>query len=229
MSASGTGSAIELVRHPRARRVKLSVDPATGIARLTLPPRAAIGPALAWAEARAEWVRAQQARLPATIPLADGAVLPVDDRPLIVAWRADAPRGPRIEGDRLIVGGPPAALAGRIERWLRAEALRLLSADSADYAARGGVALAGVAVGDPRRRWGSCSGDGRIRFSWRLVLAPAFVRRATAAHEVAHRLHMDHSPAFNRAVARLLGEDPAPAMAWLRANGPTLYAYGRAY
>ncbi|MBR7518504.1 DUF45 domain-containing protein, partial [Mycobacterium tuberculosis] len=80
----------------------------------------------------------------------------------------------------------------RVEAWLRREALRLLSADTADYAARAGVTVARVAVGDPRGRWGSCAASGAIRYSWRLALAPAAVRRATAAHEVAHRLHMNH-------------------------------------
>jgi len=41
----------EVVRHPTAKRIRLSVDPATGTARLVVPKRAALKSALAWAEA----------------------------------------------------------------------------------------------------------------------------------------------------------------------------------
>ncbi|WP_156454078.1 M48 metallopeptidase family protein, partial [Sphingomonas sp. CCH15-F11] len=58
-------------------------------------------------------------------------------------------------------------------------------------------------------------------------LAPPFVLEATAAHEVAHRVHMNHGPAFHALVAQLLDDDPAPAMAWLRRHGATLHWIGR--
>ena len=53
------------------------------------------------------------------------------------------------------------------------------------------------------------------------------VRRATVAHEVAHRVHMNHGPAFHALVADLLEDDPTPARAWLRENGARLYRVGR--
>ena len=110
---------------------------------------------------------------------------------------------------------------------MRGLALDLLARETAEFAARAGVGVSRVAVGDPQRRWGSCASSGVIRYSWRLVLAPRAVREATVAHEVAHRLHMDHSPAFHAAVARLLGDDPMPARAWLRAHGAGLHWVGR--
>jgi predicted metal-dependent hydrolase len=110
---------------------------------------------------------------------------------------------------------------------LRAEALKLLSAETAEFAARAGVRVARVSIGDPRARWGSCASSGAIRYSWRLAMAPGFVRRATVAHEVAHRVHMHHGPDFHALVAQLLGADPAAARAWLRAHGSALHWVGR--
>ena len=52
----------EVVRHPTARRIRLSLDPASGVARLVVPKRAALKPALAWAQGKADWI-AQQRRL----------------------------------------------------------------------------------------------------------------------------------------------------------------------
>ena len=222
MSAS-----IEVVRHPRARRAKLSFDATSGRARLTIPKHASADKALAWARTQAEWLEAQQARLPEARPFADGALIPVDDRMLTIVWREGASRIVRRDEDRLLVSGPREGIARRVETWLRREALRLVSADTADYAGLAGVAVPRVTVGDARGRWGSCSSTGAIRYSWRLVLAPSAVRRATAAHEVAHRVHMNHSPAFHALVAELYDADPTPHRRWLKEHGGALHWFGR--
>lgn len=217
----------DVVRHPRARRTKLSFDPLTGRARLTLPPRASLDRAMAWARGQAAWVERQRSTLPEARPFVPGAALPFDGATLTIRWQDGAPRAARREGDALLLGGPVDTVARRVEAWLRRQALALLEADTAFYAARAGVTVSAVAVGDPRGRWGSCAHDGAIRYSWRLVMAPPEVRRATAAHEVAHRVHMNHSPAFHALVAELYEGDPMPARRWLRAHGAALHWYGR--
>ncbi|HVI98086.1 MAG TPA: YgjP-like metallopeptidase domain-containing protein [Sphingomonas sp.] len=219
--------AIRVVRHSRARRARLAVDPASGETRLTVPARGSVKAALRWAETQRDWIDAQRRRLPEGRPFAPGAAIPFGDDLLVIDWDAARPRRVARDGDRLVCGGPRDGLARRITAWLRREALRVLSEDTAFYAARAGVAVSRVALGDPRGRWGSCAASGAIRYSWRLILAPDHVRRATVAHEVAHRLHMDHSPAFHAAAGRILGDDPAPARAWLRAHGAALHWIGR--
>ncbi|MGW8189229.1 M48 family metallopeptidase [Sphingomonas hankookensis] len=254
---------VEVVRHPRARVARLSVDPATGRVRLTVPKRMALAKAVAWAGEKADWIAAQRAKLPQGRPFVDGAVVPVADRAVRLLWREGASRtvaltsaadrtpakagvqsqavrpsaidalDPRLRGDteadgELTCGGPSDQFPTRIERWLKREALRLLTEDTAHYAAKAGVTVAKVAIGDPKARWGSCSGDGTIRYSWRLLLVPGFVRRATVAHEVAHRVHMHHGPAFHALVAELFEGDPDDARRWLRAEGAALHWYGRA-
>lgn len=226
-SGGGRTRALEVRRVPNARRLRLAVDPRDGRVILTLPRRVALAPAIAWAEAQRGWVEAGLARLPAPIPIRPGGAIPFMGADIVVDWRPDHPRAPRVAGGTLVVGGPLHGLAPRVMRWLRREALAVLSEETRAIAARAAVGVAQVAVGDPRTRWGSCTAKGAIRYSWRLILAPPFVRHATVAHEVAHRLHMDHSPAFHAAVARLLGDDPAPARAWLRAQGQALHWVGR--
>ena len=216
-----------MVRHPRARTLKLSLDPVTGRARLTIPRRAALAPALAWAEGKRDWLAAQRAALPEPRPFEPGAVLPVAGEALTISWCPGPRHTLSRKGDQLTAQGDPETLPRRVEAWLRREALALLSRETAEYAALAGVKVTRVAVGDARGRWGSCASSGAIRYSWRLLLAPAFVRRATVAHEVAHRVHMHHGPAFHALVAELYGEDPAPARAWLRRHGAQLHWYGR--
>ena len=217
----------EVVRHPTARRIRLSLDPASGVARLVVPKRAALKPALAWAQGKADWIAAQRARLPQPKPYVPGMMLTVADVPLTIAWEAGSRRRIEVVGETLSLSGPIETLPRRVEMWLKRQALDLLTAETAHYAARAGVTVSKVAIGDARGRWGSCAHDGVIRYSWRLILAPGHVRRATVAHEVAHRVHMNHAPAFHALVERLYGSDPTPARAWLRTHGAGLHWVGR--
>src|SRR3546814_13797765 len=89
--------------------------------------------------------------------------------------------------------------------------LGLMERESNEIATIAGLAVGRVAVGDPRSRWGSCTHDGDLRYSWRLVMAPDHVRRATVAHEVAHLRHMDHGAAFHALVDELHDGDVAAA------------------
>lgn len=224
---AGPAADFDIVRHPRARRTKLSFDPVSGRARLTLPPRASLAKALGWARGQEAWLARQRDLVPEGRPFVPGAAIPVDGVTLTIDWAAANPRLPHAVGDRLCVGGLADAVPRRIEAWLKRQALALLTRETADYAAIAGVVVPRVGIGDPRGRWGSCAADGTIRYSWRLLLAPPAVRRATVAHEVAHRLHMDHSPAFHAAVARIYGRDPVAERRWLRANGARLHWFGR--
>ena len=217
----------EVVRHPSARRVKLAIDPATGRARLVVPRRAALGKAVAWAQGKAAWLEAERARLPLPRPFVDGATVPLSDEVLTIRWQAGPSRIVRRAGDHLAASGPAETLARRVEAWLKREALAVLDRETAEFARLAGVTIGKVAVGDPRGRWGSCAYDGAIRYSWRLILAPAWVRRATVAHEVAHRVHMNHGPAFHALVDTLLGTDATPARLWLRSHGAALHWVGR--
>lgn len=218
---------VEVVRNARSRRMRLAVDPRSGAVRLTLPARASLRKGLAWAEEQAAWIASQRAKLPESRPFAPGARVPLEDDEIEIVWPATTGRIPRLDGDRLLCGGPREGLERRVERWFRAEALRILSEETAEYADRAGVTVTKVGVGDPRGRWGSCAFSGAIRYSWRLILAPSLVRRATVAHEVAHRVHMNHSPAFHRLVEQLFETDPAPQRAWLRRHGAALHWVGR--
>ena len=78
-------------------------------------------------------------------------------------------------------------------------------------------------VKDTRSQWGSCTAQGNLNFNCLLMLAPDAVIDAVVAHELCHRRHMDHSPAFYAAL-RAVCPDYDACRAWLRANGPVLLA-----
>ncbi len=218
---------LDIVRHAAARRMKLSVDPRSGRVRLVLPPRASLKAALDWAEAHRDWVERQRARLPEPWPIVPGMIVPFQGEDHELDWQEGHKRTPKIVDGRIEIGGPIDLLSSRLLRWLRTAAKEVLEADTRDLAAAHDIMIGAVSVGDPKARWGSCSSSGDIRYSWRLILAPAYVRKATVAHEVAHRIHMDHSRAFHRLAADLYGGDPNPARDWLRRHGARLYWFGR--
>jgi predicted metal-dependent hydrolase len=213
-------------RVANARHMRLSVDPRSGAVRLTLPRRASERTGRAWAETKRAWVDEQLAKLPPQQTIAPGEIIPFRGADIRIDWSESHSRIVRLEGDRLKVGGPAEAIARRVVAWLRREALKQLETETRALGERAGVTIGRVSIGDPRSRWGSCSANGDIRYAWRLILAPPFVLSSTVAHEVAHRLHMDHSPAFRAAEARLYGADPEPAREWLRHNGAGLYWLG---
>ena len=206
--------------------MRLSVDPRTRSVLLTVPRRVSQRRALAWASEHRQWIEKALADIPPARAFAPGEKLPVFGEPYEIDWVASRPRKIRLEDGRLLCGGPLEGLDRRILRWLKAEALALLTRETREFAEKIGARLTAVGIGDPVSRWGSCSSRGAIRYSWRLILAPDFVRRATVAHEVAHLVHLNHGPDFHALVAEIFGADPRPARAWLKREGAALHRIG---
>jgi len=124
-------------------------------------------------------------------------------------------------------GGEGEAFGRRVENLLKREARAALTVRTDHHLNMLGQKPVRVSIVDTRSRWGSCSPHNRsIRYSWRVVLAPPAVLDYLAAHEVAHLVHADHSPAYWAVVHRLVG-DHRPFRAWLRAHGQALHAVGQ--
>ncbi|KAF0173938.1 MAG: Zinc metalloprotease [Rhodobacteraceae bacterium] len=210
---------ITLRRTARARRFSLRVSQATGAVTLSIPTRAREAEALAFVRAQEGWIRAALARMPAVVGVGIGAELPFEGRMLQLA--AGAGRSVRIEGDSLIVPGDADRAAARVSAFLRVQARNRLVAASDHYAAQIGRKVTRVTLRDTRSRWGSCTSDGALMYSWRLIMAPPRVLDYVAAHEVAHMLEMNHSDRFWAVVDRLFPGWQAER-AWLKRQGGAL-------
>ena len=112
--------------------------------------------------------------------------------------------------------------AARVQAFLKAEARNDLAAASDRHAKALGRPFRKLTLRDTKSRWGSCSTQGDLMYSWRLVMAPPEVLDYVAAHEVAHLAEMNHSPAFWAVVERLF-PNHAACRRWLRAHGQTLH------
>lgn len=209
---------VTLRRTARARRMTLRVGGNDGRVTLSIPRRTPRTEALAFLSQKEAWIRGQLAGLPAVQRAVPGASLPVAGRERHITTGPD--RSIHLLADALVIPDAPRPGA-RIAGWLKETARRELDAATARHAREIGRPVARLTLRDTRSRWGSCTEDGRLMFSWRLAMAPPEVLDYVAAHEVAHLAEMNHSPAFWATVARLM-PDYAPRRAWLRRHGTAL-------
>lgn len=216
--------------NPRARRLSIRIDGRAGEAVLVAPSERKLGDVVAFARDKAGWMRQRLAARPESAPLAPAAVVPVFGRPtrLQAVGGAGAARlveGP--DGPVILSGGDGEAFGRRVENLLKRLARQVLLERTEHHLRTLGQRPVRVSITDARSRWGSCSPHNRtIRYSWRVIMAPPAVADYLAAHEVAHLVHADHSPAYWAVVERLVG-DHRPFRKWLREHGAALHAVGR--
>lgn len=98
-----------------------------------------------------------------------------------------------------------------------------LPAKAEHYAELLGVTFGRITIRSQHTRWGSCSASGNLSFNCLLMLAPEEVQDYVVVHELCHRKHMDHSPAFWQEVEKIL-PDYHSRKAWLKENGASLLA-----
>ena len=213
---------VMLRRSARAKRFSLRVSRLDGRVTLTLPARAREKDALTFLQSHEGWLRQTLADLPAADRgvLAFGDLIPVEGRMLRIEPAMG--RSVRVEDLRLLVPGD--APGPRVAGFLKVLARDRLAAASTRYAGLVGRGYNRLTLRDTRSRWGSCSHDGALMYSWRLIMAPPAVLDYVAAHEVAHLVEMNHSDAFWNVVTRLR-PDWKLQRGWLRSHGQDLHGY----
>ena len=110
------------------------------------------------------------------------------------------------------------------ERGHKERALALLTERCGFFSGMMGVTYTHIGISGARSRWGSCSPRGRLRFNWRLAMAPAHVLDYVVVHELAHLKELNHSRRFWAQVAAIL-PDFREAKTWLKENAFLLRAY----
>jgi len=72
------------------------------------------------------------------------------------------------------------------------------------FAKQMSISPSAVKINSAKTRWGSCSSEGSLNFSWRLILADSDVVDYVVVHELAHMIEMNHSPCFWAIVESIL-------------------------
>jgi predicted metal-dependent hydrolase len=213
---------VTLRRTSRARRMSLRVSRLDGRVTLSLPPAAREAEALAFLRAQEGWIRKALTNVVAPDAVGLGAEIPVEGR--LVQVQSGLGRGLVLTDDALLVPGDAARAGVRVAAYLKARARDRLAAASDHYAGRIGRHYRTLTLRDTRSRWGSCTADAGLMYSWRLIMAPPRVLNYVAAHEVAHLAEMNHSARFWAVVADLM-PDYQTHRRWLKSEGPALHSY----
>lgn len=222
------GRSVPLTVRPdaRARRITLRIDPGGQSLKLTVPKGLKEREIQDFLNRHQGWLMTKLARFPTSNAVTEGRYIQIRG----VAHRITRTGKLRgltealeINGEKvLLVGGAEDHLARRIRDFLKQEARRDLEPLARRHAAAIGRRVASVSFKDTKSRWGSCSHDGNLSFSWRIVMAPEHVIDYLAAHEVAHLAEMNHSDRF-WAICEDLCPDSNEAKRWLKRNGAMLH------
>lgn len=212
---------VRVMRSSRARNISLSLVRGERALRMTLPKRTPLQEGFSFIESKNRLLARWFLELPKPQTLEVGTTL---------LWRGsermichDTALGRQVceTAESLSVGGPPELVMLRLKRWMLNEASVDITRTAEHIAATFNLKIKQLRFGDPKSRWGSCSSDGRIGFSWRLIMAPDGVRHYVVAHELAHLSQMNHSPRFWREVVRLGGD--LAYRDWLKVYGRNLH------
>lgn len=223
-----TSFRVAVKRVATARRFTLRVSAATRHATLTMPLRSNFHQAADFAQRHSGWIAARLTRLADEIVIMPGSEIPFRGR-LHLIIQSEKKRGTvwieeHGSAPLLYVAGDPDHAGRRLKDFLKKQARLALDHAVRRYSDQLGLSARGIALKDTKSRWGSCSADGRLNFSWRLIFAPPEILDYLAAHEVAHLKEMNHSRRF-WALVRMLYPEYRQAELWLKQNGMTLHRY----
>ena len=213
---------ITLRRTNRARRMSLRVSRLDGRVTLSLPPMAREAEAVAFLRAQEDWIRKALANVVPGGTVGMGEEIPVEGR--LVQLMPGQGRSVVLADGALLMPADTARAGVRVAAFLKTRARDRLAAASDHYAARIGRRYRTLTLRDTRSRWGSCTSDAGLMYSWRLIMAPPRVLDSVAAHEVAHLAEMNHSARFWAIVADLMPEYQTHRR-WLKSEGHALHSY----
>lgn len=228
-----TGAApvrIRLKANPRAQRYLLRLPADQSGPVLTVPKGGNLARAEHFARQHIDWLVERLQDRPDHIAFRAGDKVPLRGEEHIIVptgkLRGLVSTGQTADGlPALLVPGADDHMPRKVTAWLKEQARADLTRCAEEHARTIGAKIAAISVRDTRSRWGSCASNGRLSFSWRLVLAPPDILDYVAAHEVAHLKEMNHSARFWRLCEQLAPQTPS-ARQWLKDNGRHLHGFG---
>jgi len=221
----GREVSLRIRKSRRARHVSLRIDEKRGGVDLILPRGVTRADGLTFVHHKAAWILREIDALPPRVPFTDGAVLPLLGTDHRIRHQPDARGTVWVESGSIVVAGRAPHVPRRVADWLKRRARQEIARRTEAAARKINKRVNRLSLRDTRSRWGSCSEDGHLSFSWRLILAPEPVLDYVIAHEVAHLEELNHSPRFWRLVSALCPDSKVPRY-WLKRHGASLHRYG---
>ncbi len=211
---------VKLSRRKGVKRITLRYNPRTKQFKLTMPPRCSERKADSFLHAQQLWMMTTLSTHGHSIPLIFGTIIPALGEERTISQDGSE------EGALTIL-----STEMKCEE-MTVTALKHILHDYIDHKAQHYAQILDrkierITIRDTSSRWGSCTIDGKLNFSWRLVFAPREILDYVIAHEVSHLVEMNHSAAF-WSVVSTIDPDYKNNKKWLKNNGKTLFRYGSA-
>lgn len=224
---AGRALPLRIVENDRARRLTLRIDAGGRGLRITVPPGLARGEVERFLTRHQGWLEQRLAKVPDRPQVRPGIKIPLRGVPHLILHepgkRGTATIGRDESGPTLTVHGEAQHLPRRVADFLKREARRDIAALVESHCSTVGRRAKAIRFRDTSSRWGSCTADGVLSFSWRIMMAPPPVINYLVAHEVAHLREMNHGPKFWKLCEELC-PDTERCKAWLKRNGGALQA-----
>ncbi|MFU0505901.1 M48 family metallopeptidase [Pseudaminobacter sp. NGMCC 1.201702] len=224
---AGRALPLRIVENDRARRLTLRIDAGGRGLRITIPPGLGQGEVERFLTRHQGWLEQRLAKVPLRPQVRPDIKIPLRGVPHLIvhepARRGTVTVSHDERGPILLVNGDRVHLPRRIADFLKREARRDIEMLVARHCTTIGKRAKAIRFRDTSSRWGSCTADGALSFSWRIMMAPTPVINYLVAHEVAHLKEMNHGPNFWKLCEELC-PDTERCKSWLRRNGGALQA-----
>lgn len=222
MSVGEPPITIKVRQNARAKRYSLRISNKDGGVALTVPRGGNFADAEAFARDHYGWLRKHLGRRETPKELGFGSEIMLDGQIMQIA--AGQGRSVRVKEGRFLVPGKETQVPAKLRGFYKALARERLVPAASRYAAALGRDVGSISLRDTRSRWGSCTSEGNLMFSWRLMMAPREVQDYVAAHEACHLIEMNHSHRYWALVEQVF-PDYKQYRHWLKKNGQVLHSY----
>ena len=212
---------IFLRQNSNSRRITLRISALDGKITITGPNYLDFAEFKKFAESKKSWLKSKRESFEPPIFISEGMEIPISGTNTKILF-SDVQEPKKVNGILFVSKEKPVST--QVKKYLKEIGRIHLAYICKEFAERLGSKVHKITLRDTRSRWGSCSNDAKLMFSWRLILAPEDVLAYVAAHEVAHLKHMNHSKDFWETVEYLFGTYKKER-AWLKQNGPSLHRY----
>ena len=213
---------ILLRRNSKAKRYSLRISNKDHKVSLTLPRSSNMREAKEFVSSQEGWMRKHLSRQLKPIPIKFGERILLDGKQVFI--RRGFEKVVTFNNDSLFVPGAEEDICGKLRAFYKTLARERLMASSDYFAKLLGCKINSITLRDTTSRWGSCTSNGRLMYSWRLVMAPREVQNYVAAHEVCHLIEMNHSNEYWQLVESVFPNYKLNRL-WLKTNGNLLHQY----
>jgi predicted metal-dependent hydrolase len=210
--------------NPRLKNIKLGINHNQEV-ELVLSHTSQLHLAVKFAKKKIKWIFDKfNTYKQDYVFLVSGAVIPVLGKEYVINHNSQLGEITSLKGDKLMVSGFERHISIKVKKLLTHILLQEIKFYSDIIAVRLEAQAKKISIRDTISRWGSCSKEGNISFSFRLVFAPINILHYVIIHEYCHLLIHDHSKKFWNLVESLC-PDYKVSRNWLKKNGSSLFKY----